>query len=291
MPARLSKFHGLANDFLVALEGQPDAPARLDARTAQRWCDRRTGIGADGLILGALPGTAAGAEPVDVVMVLWNRDGSRAEMSGNGIRCLAHAVARARGGTSGPLRIATDAGLRAVEVQLADADGHLAEVRVEMGALGPGPALPPELEAHLAAAFDRPRTATVDVGNPHLVVEVADPTAVDLVAEGTRAERHFADGINVELISVVAPDALELVVWERGAGVTRACGTGATAAAATARAWGLVGERVEVRMPGGAATVELVGDRATLVGPSVHIADLAVAGSTGGGHGDGGGGR
>jgi diaminopimelate epimerase len=121
------------------------------------------------------------------------------------------------------------------------------------------------------------RHATVDVGNPHLVVEVADPDAVDLAVEGAEIERQFAEGINVEYVTVEAPDRIRLRVWERGAGITEACGSGACAAAHAAHAWGAVDDRVVVAMPGGEAEVRLEEDGSiTLCGPSVHIADIEV---------------
>ena len=280
----LSKLHGLGNDFLVLLEDGAGAPVPTDEAglvdLARRLCDRHRGIGADGLIVGARPdradGLIVGARPdradggVDVVMHLHNADGSRAEMSGNGIRCLAHAVVRARGERAGTVVAATDAGLRTLEVAPGGHDGE-ALVRVGMGSVAPGPAVPPGVVERLGEA----RHATVDVGNPHLVVLVDDPLAVDLRAEGPPLEAAFPAGINVEFVAPTA-DGLVLTVWERGAGITEACGTGACAATAAAHRWGVVGDRAEVRMPGGVATVELDGDEVTLVGPSEHIADVEV---------------
>lgn len=268
----LSKLHGLGNDFLVLLEDGAGAPVPADeagqAELARRLCDRHRGIGSDGLIVGARPGPN---DDVDVVMHLHNADGSRAEMSGNGIRCLAHAVVRARGERAGTVVAATDAGLRTLVVAPGGHDGE-ALVRVGMGTVASGPAVPPDVVERLGGA----RHATVDVGNPHLVVLVDDPLAVDLAAEGPPLEAAFPAGVNVEFVAPTA-DGLVLTVWERGAGITEACGTGACAATAAAHRWGVVGERAEVRMPGGVATVELDGDEITLVGPSEHIADVEVS--------------
>ena len=263
MALTFTKHHGLGNDFLVALDEVSPEAATLGPDDARRWCARRTGVGADGLIRGEV-----GADGVDVVMHLWNADGSRAEMSGNGIRCLAHAVLLARGLEHASLCIATDAGLRDLDAGI---DGAAtASVRVAMGPARPGPAIPDAVRDR----FGHARMATVDVGNPHLVVEVASPADVDLAVDGAWAEQQFPAGANVEFIARAAePDALDLVVWERGAGITQACGTGAVAAAATAHTWGTVGRLVEVVMPGGGAQVE-VADELVLIGPSVLIAHI-----------------
>ena len=115
------------------------------------------------------------------------------------------------------------------------------------------------------------------MGNPHLVILVDDPATVDLATEGAWLEQQFPHGVNVEYIAPYGSGGLTLRVWERGAGITEACGTGACAAAFEAHRWGLVGNEVRVTMPGGTATVLLDGDGGvTLIGPSVHIADVEI---------------
>jgi diaminopimelate epimerase len=287
---QLTKHHGLANDFLVALDEVAGRALEVDGDLARRVCDRRTGLGADGLIHGARPGPDD-PEGVDVVMHLFNADGSRAEMSGNGIRCLGQALAVARGwavATSGgagtgpgggppdeglpgaELLVATDAGLRPLALAPGSEPGCV-EVSVGMGAARPGPAVPGPLGEQLDG-----RHLTADLGNPHLVVEVPDPTLVDLASEGAWLEQQFAGGVNVEFMAVTAPDTLTLRVWERGAGITWACGTGACASAWAAHQWGLVGTTVRVEMAGGAATVAL-GPELVLTGPSCLVARVEVA--------------
>lgn len=269
---RLSKHHGLRNDFLVMLDELNDAPVAVGPDVARRLCDRRSGVGADGFVHGARPEPGS---DVDVVMHLWNADGSRAEMSGNGIRCLAQAVARARGVVDLSVVAATDAGVRVLEVA-GGAAPHESTVRVDMGAVGPGPGL-----HAVSVPFQAKEIGTADLGNPHLVAWVDDPDAIDLAAVGPKLEAAFALGINVELIAPsVAPGALVLRVWERGVGITEACGTGACAATALAHRWGLVDHAARVEMPGGSVLVELIDDRAVLTGPAVHIADLVVAGAS-----------
>ena len=219
---QLTKHHGLGNDFLVALE-EVNGPLVAGPDLARRLCDRRRGLGADGLIVGARP------------------DGA-------------------------------DGGLRRLDVSQLPGD-PCADVSVSMGTIVDGPDVPDVAAKRLA---DR-RHATADIGNPHLVVLVDDLTEVDVVGDGSWFETQFPAGVNVEFIALAPePDALTLKVWERGAGVTEACGTGATAAAHLARSWGLVGDQVRVDMPGGSATVVLDGDEPVLVGPSVLIATVEV---------------
>lgn len=282
MAFHLSKHHGLGNDFLVHLTD--DVPAWTDrgawVERAVRWCNRRLGIGADGLLVG-LYGTGA----TDLQMLLVNADGSVAEMSGNGIRCLAQAEARRRGNPLDRLVIRTDGGDRTVELETLRQDPTAVIARVEMGPARPGPE--PDRKVDLggplpdgatdALASNPRRRSTYDLGNPHLVLLVEDPGLVDLVAAGSSHEAAFSAGINVHVIAPTPgeTDALTMRVWERGAGVTEACGTGAVAAARAAHDWGLVGPRVVVHMPGGDAEV-VVGDPMVLHGPAVHVADLVV---------------
>jgi diaminopimelate epimerase len=287
MTFRLTKHHGLGNDFLVHLT---DDPTALDDRAAwaeraQRWCHRHRGVGADGLIIG-LHGVAAAASEVDLVMLLVNADGSIAEMSGNGIRCFAQAEAMRRNQERGTVRILTDGGLRTVEYAATDTGRRhqgIIDASVDMGPAMPGPAPDRPVEATFAAvapaasALDAKEHATFDLGNPHLVLLVDDPDAVVLEVAGPLHEAAFDAGMNVH---VVAPspgetDAMTMRVWERGAGITEACGTGAAAVARAAHDWGLVGERVTVHMPGGDVQV-LVGDPMVLRGPSEFIAGIVV---------------
>ena len=264
---RLTKHHGLGNDFLVALvESDRDASV-FDGGLARRVCDRTRGVGADGLIVGIRRPDAAH----DLRMILFNADGSRAEISGNGIRCLAQAELIRRDEMHDELRIATDAGLRVVAVRQTG-DPLTVEASVAMGDVterSTVPAPPP--------GYDIGKSAAADIGNPHWVVLVDDAWAVDLARLGPQFE-HAGGGVNVEFIAPTAgaPDAIDLSVWERGVGITEACGSGAAAAAFVAHQWGLVGADVTVHMPGGAARVVLDGAAATLVGPSVFIAEIDV---------------
>lgn len=257
----LTKHHGLGNDFLVLLDLDEATP--VDAAMARALCDRHTGIGADGIMR-----VTSGTQGAEVTMQLRNADGSEAELSGNGLRCLGQAVVD-EGVVPGPfVAVATAAGVRRVEVRPGDLP-RTAVVSVEMGKAELGPDQPQD--------FPDRKARTVDMGNPHLVLVGPDPAGVDVAGLGSQMERMHAGGINVEFVKVgPGLDELTMRVWERGVGETLACGTGACAAAAAAHAWGLVGERVTVVQPGGAAEVEVRPDGLVLRGPTQRIARIEV---------------
>jgi diaminopimelate epimerase len=259
---RLTKHHGVGNDFLVVLDLDGTHPVAPSMAVA--LCDRRTGIGADGL-LRAGPGTAG----ADVTMELLNADGSRAEMSGNGIRCLAQAVFQAGVVPPPVLRVATDAGLRTVRL-LGDTGPSTQRMAVEMGQ-----AKVMEAEAEPPTS-DVVRAARVDVGNPHLVVLWGHehlPGPEELVALGEPLDRTAPGGTNVEVVLVRSDGTLDVVVYERGVGPTQACGTGACAVAAAVHEWGLGGTSTTVRMPGGPVDIAL-GDPVLLTGDVTSVARL-----------------
>lgn len=257
----LTKHHGLGNDFLVLLDLDERTP--VDAAMARALCDRHTGIGADG-IMRVTPGTHG----ADVTMQLRNADGGEAELSGNGLRCLGQAVVDARVAPGPFVTVATAAGVRRLEVRPGDLP-RTAVVSVEMGKAELGPDQPQN--------FPDRKARTVDMGNPHLVLIGPDPAGVDVAGLGAQLEKVHAGGINVEFVKVgPGLDELTMRVWERGVGETLACGTGACAAAAAAHAWGLVGERVTVVQPGGAAAVEVRPDGLVLRGPTQRIARIEV---------------
>ena len=276
---RLQKLEGLGNDFLVALVDE--LPAEADgARAAVTLCHRRDGIGADGLIY-AVAGPPGSGRGRTATMRLWNSDGSPAEVSGNGLRCLAHAVARTLGEAELDIVVNTVAGPRRCLTQPTQRPDTVVGT-TEMGTPGPGPR-PDRLSRTPESAAEGvlgpgaiARWATLDVGNPHVVLAVADPAAVPVHEAGPAVEAVFTGGINVHFGAVTGSDELTLGVWERGAGATAACGTGAVAAAAVFHRWGDVGQNVTVRMAGGQAQVELSAP-VTLTGESTHVADLDVA--------------
>ncbi len=258
---RVVKAHAYGNDFLIVAEA--DLGARDPAAVARAACERHTGVGADGLIVYR-------PEARGVRMRLFNADGSRAELSGNGLRCLAAWLVRtaeapgtcARPGTD--VSITTDAG-----------EKHLRLVGVEDGrytfraAMGP----PEEIaERDLEVAGERVRVVTLRVGNPQCVVldEVAEQRFVRL-APALAAHPAFPAGTNVEFASLEAPDRLRIRIWERGVGPTRSSGTGACAAAAAAVVARGAARTVVVEAPGGAQRVEWREDGLYLTGWAVLV--------------------
>lgn len=264
---QLVKHHGLGNDFLVAFH--VDLADDDLAALAVRLCDRRKGVGADGLLIGESDPQASAR------MMLFNADGSRAEMSGNGIRCFAHALGERRGDHS-RLSIQTDAGLRTVEM-LPTEDPATWLATVDMGDVV-------EIDepagwSELGADPNRP-VSHLSLGNPHSVVPVDDVLAVDLAALGVKIPH-----VNLEIIEAgPGPSAITMRVHERGAGITAACGTGACAAAVAAWRWGmaaLADGKLTVHMDGGSASVGFVADgdphapaRVTLTGPTTYVATI-----------------
>ncbi len=270
---RLTKFHGLGNDFLIALAADhPDAehPLTPDPDVARALCARHTGIGADGLIYGLAPG----GDEADVHMVLLNADGSEAEISGNGIRCLAQAVLRHEGRDEGDVLVETAGGVRHLRTVKGSVDGEL-WIQVDMGEPSDGPV--PSAEAQEVSARAR---ATVDIGNPHLVLLVDDLDDLDLSEVGPRVEESFDAGINVHGVVVDSAQDLRLRVWERGVGLTQACGSGAVAAAVAAHAGRP--HAVFAKTRHGDREVEVVADGgAPLAGrPVVLVDDIASSGRT-----------
>ena len=277
---RFAKGHGTENDFVILVD--PAGDQGLSPGLAARLCDRRAGIGADGVLRAvrtdALRGGGATAAPngsrVDSpagaapewFMDYRNHDGSSAEMCGNGIRVFARYLAQ-RGLVTGPaFTVATRSGFRRVRLE---EDG---DVTAEMGAvtlLGPGRAV---VGGPGGLACEGLR---VSVGNPHLACLVDAPLAgFDLTGPPLLDPAQFPEGGNVELVRVTGPGTAEMRVHERGSGETRSCGTGAVAAAAAAAAAaGQDQGSWQVSVPGGQLTVTLAAGAGWLRGPAVIVAE------------------
>jgi diaminopimelate epimerase len=268
MTTRLAKLHATGNDFLVV-----DAPGPAPG-AVPRLCDRHRGIGADGLLVLGLASDGA-----DCTMTLYNADGSPAEMSGNGIRCLAW-VAVARGlGTDRTLVVDTAAGRRSVALER-DGTGALRHATVDMGPVTFDPAAipfagPSPLDLDVQYHGVTYHGDAAGVGNPHLVLLVDDVDTTRVTQHGPHLEHdpRFPSGTNVEFVTPEGRDTLRMRVWERGVGETLSCGTGACAAAAVAHRRGLVDERVTVHVPGGDLDVTL-GASVQLGGPVTHVFDV-----------------
>jgi diaminopimelate epimerase len=263
MRIAVTKMHGAENDFVVV-----DRRDRRDRNLFGfvNWvCHRHHGVGADGVI--AIESSAV----ADARMRTINADGSEAEMCGNGIRCAARWLDEAGAGTGDRLTFETDAGLIGTEIV---ARGEIFQVRVEMGV--------PNVQA-LAV----PRYAVawyVDVGNPHVVLLCSDVDAEDLerVAQALQRDERFASGTNVHVMAKYSAGIFNVRHWERGVGLTNACGTGAVACAAAAISAGMASSPVELVVPGGLLHVEWEpGQTPLLTGPARRVFDTVVdAGDT-----------
>lgn len=270
MKVTLTKHHGLGNDFLVLDLNQLDSQVVSDAqwsRHACDWCDRSTGIGADGLLLLGRSGDN------HLTMKLFNQDGSSAEMSGNGISCLSQAAYMhgSRTGTA-VYTVHTDAGERRVDVTPNSADRNTMYASVDMGVIE---RLSEPNNWHAIGCDPNRPVMHVSVGNPHSVVGVEDVHVVNLLELGLKVPQ-----INLEIIeSGPELDAITMRVHERGAGITQACGTGACASAWAAVQWGFVSamtNEVLVHMDGGDARVRVnspAPGRVTLIGSAEYLYD------------------
>lgn len=268
----VSKLHGTGNDFLVVVALEGAGPA--DAAAARALCDRHRGVGADGLIT-LLPG----ADGADCAMELRNADGGLAEMSGNGIRCLAWIAAREGLVKGDRLVVDTGGGRRLVSTAFG---GDAPFATVDMGAVTFDP---PSIPLDAPSAFDLEATYhgthyrgdAAGIGNPHLVLLVDDVAAARVTQHGPHLDHdpRFPNGANVEFVQVVDRALLRLRVWERGVGETLSCGTGVCAASAVAHRRGLVGEELVVEVPGGTHSV-VVGETVRLGGEVQHVFDVDV---------------
>jgi len=276
------KYQGLGNDF-VLIDNRQSGELLLTPAQAVAVCDRHTGVGGDGVIFLLPPNAATGAAGAACTasMRIINSDGSEPEMCGNGVRCLAVFAADV-GMDAGALVLDTRAG---VIVPTPVAGGG---VRVDMGVpTTDPPAVPTTLPTTTAEVVvaGRPWTVTgVSMGNPHAVtfVSAVDFDAIDANLEALGpAFEHATDlwpaRINTEFVTVDAPDAVRMVVWERGAGRTRACGTGACAVVVAAVLTGRTGRSVTVGLPGGDLHIEWreADGRVYMTGP----AELAFTGT------------
>jgi diaminopimelate epimerase len=256
MTRRFHKMHGLGNDFVIF--DARDAGLEMTEERARAVADRRTGIGCDQLIL-LEPSSVA-----DVRMRIFNADGGEVEACGNAARC----VALLEGGTT---RIETRGGAISGSAEAGAATVEMGEPRFEWDAI---PLAYPLDTADMPVGWEELQSpSAVNVGNPHVVFFVEDAEAVALDRLGPEIERDplFPQRVNVNVASL-EDGAIRLRVWERGAGLTQACGTGACATAVTAIRRKLTNSPVEVRLPGGALTIEWrPGEQIRMSGGAVHV--------------------
>ncbi|BAY38974.1 diaminopimelate epimerase [Nostoc sp. NIES-2111] len=274
MAIEFTKYHGLGNDFIL-IDNRTAKTPKITPEQAVQWCDRHFGIGADGVIF-ALPGE----KDTDYTMRIFNSDGSEPEMCGNGIRCLAAFLADLEGisRTKDSYRIHTLAGV--ITPQLTP-DG---QIKVDMGLprLLAGE-IPTTLTAADAKVINQPlevagqswEVTCVSMGNPHCIIFVDDVAAIPLETIGPKFEHHsaFPQRTNTEFIQVVSRDYLKMRVWERGAGITLACGTGACASLVAAVLTGRSDRIATVELPGGPLEIEWseVDQRIYMTGPADRV--------------------
>jgi diaminopimelate epimerase len=246
-----AKAHAYGNDFLYVPRSEIGGIA--EAAFACEVCDRHAGVGADGLIV--YQPTPSGAS-----MTLWNADGSRAEVSGNGVRALAALLLRRDDSSNACVAIETDAGVR--RLTRLERNGVRQTFRSSMG-------LPSEpVQISIAAGAESVQAVSLQIGNPQCVILGALPDVDRFRRLGEALERHpmFPDGTNVEFAEVESPTRVRILIWERGVGPTQSSGTGSCAALVAAAAFGGATHEAEVVAPGGAQRVEWRADSIYLTG-------------------------
>lgn len=274
MALSFTKMHGCGNDYLYVdcthdstLPGSPEMPA-----IARYVSDRHTGVGSDGVIL------ICADRHADFRMEMYNADGSRGKMCGNGIRCVGKYVYD-HGLTASPtIRVATDAGVKTLELEAHG--GKVRRVRVEMGeAILEGREIPVDADGEIV---DRSlvvdgrewRVTCVSMGNPHCVTFDEDPDGLDLERLGPPFEHHpfFPERVNTEFVRVDSRRELTMRVWERGSGETWACGTGACAVLVAAVLTGRADRKAVVHLRGGDLEIEYREDgHVVMTGPAVEV--------------------
>ncbi len=256
MQARFHKMHGLGNDFVVI--DAREAPVEMTIARAAAIANRRTGIGCDQLIL-LEPSKAA-----DATMRIFNADGSEVEACGNAARCVAILLGK-------PARIETRGGVFDTDPASDHASITYAPPRFDWDAIPLAMAMD---TADMPVGWDElDRPMGVNVGNPHVIFFVRDCDAVDLERLGPQIEHDplFPDRINVNVATITGPSSIRLRVWERGVGLTLACGTGACATAVAALRSRRAAGPVTVSLPGGDLVIEWTGGAITMRGPATHV--------------------
>lgn len=278
---KFSKMQGLGNDFVVVDDRDERLPEDALPSIGRRVCDRHFGVGGDGLILVRRSAVA------DFQMRVINSDGSEAEMCGNGIRCFAVYLLEMGLTRADTIRVETPAGVMVPHVERDDT-GRITGVRVDMGEPGLGrPDVPMEGSG---SALNVPLSVDgwdfvangISMGNPHAVIFLDSLEGLPVERLGPRIETHplFPEKTNVHFVEQVGADELRMRIWERGAGLTLACGTGACAVLVAANLTGKVGRRATVHLPGGPLDIEWAeNNHVFMTGPAeeVFTGEMSVA--------------
>lgn len=256
---KFTKMHGCGNDYIYIDGAKEQIPAQKKPEMVRKLSDRHFGIGGDGVIF------INPSKDADFEMEMYNMDGSRAEMCGNGIRCVAKFVYDKGLTDKTSISIVSCGMVKYLDLNIED--GKVSSVRVNMGS----PILKPEEIPVLAKEGEEAvinkeidvdgeiyKMTCVSMGNPHAVIFVNDVAGLDLEKTGPRFENHerFPKRTNTEFVKVIDADTVEMRVWERGTGETLACGTGACACAAACILNGLTNEKITVKLLGGVLQIE-----------------------------------
>ncbi len=274
MAIEFTKYHGLGNDFILIDNRSSSSPV-LTPEQAIKLCDRHFGIGADGVIF-ALPGENG----TDYTMRIFNCDGSEPEMCGNGIRCLAGFLADLEGESRNKdsYRIHTLGGVmipQLISNGLVKVDMGLPRLLAGEIPTTLAPAQEKVISQPLEVAGQTWEVTCISMGNPHCIAFVEDVAAIELEIIGPKFEHHpaFPQRINTEFIQVVRRDYLKMRVWERGAGITLACGTGACASLVAGVLTGKCDRTATIELPGGCLQIEWseVDQRVYMTGPAERV--------------------
>lgn len=273
---KFCKMHGLGNDFIIIenLQGE----ISLDKNHIISLCDRRFGIGADGVML---VGTS---EVCHVKMSFFNADGNEVEMCGNGIRCFAKYVYERDIVKVNPINIETLAGIKTTTLFIEE--NEVVNVRVDMGPpIFESKKIPVNngkekaLDESILYIDERINYAALSMGNPHVVIIVDDVENYPIIKVGPFFETHpmFPQKTNVNFVQIIDDENIKVVTWERGAGLTLACGTGTCASVAVANHKGLVKNKVTAALPGGNLVIELA-NHIYMTGQAVTVFDGIIEG-------------
>ncbi|MCF0243625.1 MAG: diaminopimelate epimerase [Bacteroidaceae bacterium] len=265
MKIDFTKMHGAGNDYIYinTILYNIKNPEEF----SRRWSRYHFGIGSDGIILIGMSSTP----DADYSMRIFNADGSEAMMCGNGTRCVAKYL-HDKGITDKTIiRLETMSGIKILHLHL-DEHNHTQSVTVDMG----------KAETEKPEQFDKtkadnlPDGTFVCMGNPHYVIFIdEDVEQYDIAGRGSELEHHpaFPERCNIEFAQLIAPDTIRMRVWERGSGITLACGTGACATAMAAKLTGRTGEQVKVVMDGGTLDIDTTGKTVLMTGPAEFVFD------------------
>lgn len=250
---KFTKMHGLGNDYMVIDESHGIIiPEDRKSDVSEELCERRFSVGADGVIF------VTPSKKADIGFRIFNADGSEAEMCGNGIRCFAKFVYEKGILTSEKMRVETMTDVK--DLLLTVGDGEVTSVRVDMGTATFKPQEIPMdtgeiefLDQEILVGRKPLKMTVLNVGNPHAVIFTEDINTVPLEIIGPKIEYHpsFPQRINAHFVRVLGRDEVEMITWERGSGITLACGTGATSTVIAGYKLGLLDKDVRVHLPGG----------------------------------------